>query len=48
MISAVAIDDEPLSLAVIEQFCAKLDGLDLRKTFTEQKKKQFAISTNLK
>lgn len=38
MISAVAIDDEPLSLSIIERFCEDLDGIDLKKTFTEQKK----------
>lgn len=38
MISAVAIDDEPLSLSIIERFCEDLDGIELKKTFTEQKK----------
>lgn len=35
MIKALAIDDEPLSLNIIEAFCAKLDYIDLQKTFTK-------------
>lgn len=35
MIKAIAIDDEPLALNVIETFCAELDYIDLQKTFTE-------------
>lgn len=35
MIKAVAIDDEPLALIVIEAFCRKTDFIDLQKTFTE-------------
>lgn len=38
MINAIAIDDEPLSLSVIERFCQDLDGIELKRTFTEQKK----------
>lgn len=35
MIKALAIDDEPLALSVIETFCAQLDYIDLQKTFTK-------------
>lgn len=35
MISAIAIDDEPLALEVIESFCARIDGIKLEKTFTK-------------
>ncbi|MCD6065987.1 MAG: DNA-binding response regulator [Bacteroidetes bacterium] len=35
MINAIAIDDEPPALAVIENFCGKLDFLQLQKTFTK-------------
>lgn len=34
MIQAIAIDDEPLALKVIEQFCVKLGSITLIKTFT--------------
>lgn len=33
MIRAIAIDDEPLALQVIERFCAQLDFITLEKTF---------------
>lgn len=35
MIKAIAIDDEPLALKVIESFCQKVDFIDLQKTFTQ-------------
>lgn len=35
MITAIALDDEPLALNVIEAFCAKTEGIDLVKTFTK-------------
>lgn len=35
MIKAIAIDDEPLALNVIEAFCKELDFIDLQKTFTK-------------
>lgn len=34
MIHAIAIDDEPLALSVIENFCNKTEGIELQKTFT--------------
>ncbi|MEI6410447.1 MAG: LytTR family DNA-binding domain-containing protein [Bacteroidota bacterium] len=35
MINAIAVDDEPLALNVIETFCADLDYINLQKTFTK-------------
>jgi DNA-binding LytR/AlgR family response regulator len=34
MITAVAIDDEPLALKVIDSHCEKIDFINLQKTFT--------------
>lgn len=35
MIRAVAIDDEPPALEVIQSFCSQVDYIDLQKTFTK-------------
>lgn len=35
MIHAIAIDDEPLALTVIESLCDKTGGINLQKTFTQ-------------
>jgi len=35
MINAIAIDDEPLALKVIENFCEKVDFINLQKTFNK-------------
>jgi len=35
MIKAIAIDDEPLALKIIEHFCRLADGIELEKTFTK-------------
>jgi len=35
MINAVAIDDEPLAINVIETFCADIDFINLQRTFTK-------------
>jgi DNA-binding LytR/AlgR family response regulator len=35
MINAIAIDDEPLALKVIENFCEKVDFITLQKTFNK-------------
>jgi DNA-binding LytR/AlgR family response regulator len=35
MINAIAIDDEPLALTVIESLCTKSDVINLQKTFTQ-------------
>jgi len=37
MIKAVAIDDEPIALKVIENFCKDIDFITLEKTFSEAK-----------
>lgn len=37
MIRAVAIDDEPLALSVIESFCSESKDINLLKTFTQPK-----------
>lgn len=35
MIQAIAVDDEPPALQIIEAFCAKTDFIQLQKTFTQ-------------
>lgn len=35
MIRAIALDDEPLALKVIENFCQRVDYIQLEKTFTK-------------
>lgn len=35
MITAIALDDEPLALVIVKQFCSRVDFIDLQKTFTE-------------
>jgi DNA-binding LytR/AlgR family response regulator len=35
MITAIAIDDEPVALKIIENFCSKTPEIDLQKTFTD-------------
>lgn len=35
MINAIAIDDEPLALTVIESLCKKIGSVNLQKTFTQ-------------
>jgi len=35
MIKAIALDDEPLALKVIESFCGRVDYIQLEKTFTQ-------------
>jgi two-component SAPR family response regulator len=34
MIIAIAVDDEPPALRVVEKFCNEVDFIDLVKTFT--------------
>jgi DNA-binding LytR/AlgR family response regulator len=38
MINAIAIDDEPLALKIIQSLCDKSDGINLQKTFTQPTK----------
>lgn len=35
MINAIAIDDEPLALTVIQSLCSKSENINLQKTFTQ-------------
>ena len=35
MINCIAIDDEPLALSIIENFCSKIPFLQLQKSFTD-------------
>lgn len=35
MISCIALDDEPLALEIIKEFCSKVPFLQLQKTFTD-------------
>ncbi len=36
MIKAIAVDDEPLALSVIQHYCNQIDTISLEKTFTQQ------------
>lgn len=40
MIRAIALDDEPLALKVIENFCSRVDYIELEKTFTKTSEAQ--------
>jgi DNA-binding LytR/AlgR family response regulator len=35
LINAIAIDDEPLALVIIEEFCKRTGGIELHRTFTD-------------
>ena len=35
MIRCIAIDDEPLALDIIQEFCSRIDFIDLQKVFTQ-------------
>ena len=35
MINAIAIDDEPLALKLVENFCSQVDFINIEKTFTK-------------
>jgi DNA-binding LytR/AlgR family response regulator len=35
MINCIALDDEPLALSILEEFCSKVPFLQLQKTFTD-------------
>lgn len=35
MIRCIALDDEPLALEVLEEFCSRIDSIELLKTFTQ-------------
>ena len=44
MIKAIAIDDEPLALQILEALCARIAYIDLLKTFTSQTEAQRYIN----
>lgn len=44
MIKAIAIDDEPLALQIIEALCARISYIDLKKIFTSQAEAQRYIN----
>ena len=46
MISCIAVDDEPLALEVIQQFCAKIHFINLIKTFSSTKEALLFIKKN--
>jgi DNA-binding LytR/AlgR family response regulator len=46
MIKAVAIDDEPPALSVLNAFCDKVDFMELRKTFTNTEEALKYLSAN--
>lgn len=46
MIKAIAIDDEPLALKVLENFCARLPDLDLQAVFLTPSKALDYLQTN--
>jgi DNA-binding LytR/AlgR family response regulator len=35
MLNCIAIDDEPLALVILEQFCSRVPGINLARTFTD-------------
>lgn len=35
MIQAIAVDDEPFALKIIEGYCQQIEGISLEKTFTK-------------
>jgi DNA-binding LytR/AlgR family response regulator len=46
MIKAIALDDEPLALKVLQNFCASLEGIELERTFTVVSKATEYLSKN--
>lgn len=43
MIRAIAIDDEPLGLEILETYCKEVDFIQLEKTFTQLKEAQWYL-----
>ncbi|UCS92571.1 LytTR family DNA-binding domain-containing protein [Echinicola marina] len=43
MIRAIAIDDEPLGLEILETYCKEIDFIQLEKTFTQLKEAQWYL-----
>jgi len=46
MITAIALDDELPSLEIIEAFCAKTEGIELKKTFLRTSEARFFLENN--
>ncbi len=46
MIKAIALDDEPLALGIIEKFCQKLDYIKLEKVFTKPNEAELYLEKN--
>lgn len=46
MIRAIAIDDEPLPLVVLGNFCSQIAGIELLATFSNIQKASFFLSNN--
>ncbi len=46
MIKAIAIDDEPPALRILEHFCSQLDFVQLEKTFTRPKEAAVYLQEN--
>ncbi len=46
MITAIAIDDEPLAIQAIKEYCSKIDAVDLKGTFTRAGKALEYIGEN--
>lgn len=46
MIKAIALDDEPLALQIIEQYCQNTEGVVLEKTFTRTKETVVYLAEN--
>ena len=46
MINCIAIDDEPLALQVIKEYCDKIPFLDLKETFTNPEKAKLFLKEN--
>ena len=46
MIKAIALDDEPLALGIIEKFCQKLDYIKLEQVFTKPNEAELYLEKN--
>ena len=46
MIHAIALDDEPPALSILRHFCAQLNSVELRETFTQPEQAQTFLDQN--
>ncbi len=44
MIKAIALDDEPLALKIIESFCSRIDYIQLEQTFSKTQEANYYLS----